>query len=107
MYQIISVLLVIAGELSAIIAEIWYAKGKNQYAMFALMTIAWVLLLLWYGLWYKYLKNLWVIYVVSITAILIIEPIVIYFVTGETPELWTKIGFICGIVGFLAVFLIK
>lgn len=107
MWQIISVLLVIVGELFAITAEVLYSRGKGFYSMAALMTIAGILLLLGYGLGYKHLKSLWIIYVVSITAILILEPIIIYFVTGETASLGTKIGFIFGLLGFLAVFLIK
>lgn len=107
MYQIMSVALVIVGEFCAILAEIFYSRGKNFYTMAALMTVAGIFLLLWYGLGYKHLKSLWIIYVVSITAILILEPIIIYMVTGESASLGTKIWFACGVVGFLAVFLIK
>ena len=50
MYSVISVLLVIAGEFCAILAEIMYSKGKSFAAMAILMTVAGIMLLLGYGL---------------------------------------------------------
>jgi hypothetical protein len=46
--------------------------------------------------------SLWPIYIATITAILILEPIIIYYITGESPNLGAKIGFVLGVAGCFA-----
>lgn len=104
---IVWLIFIFLGELLAIWSEILYAKWKNIYFMVLVMTIAWVLLLVWYWLGYKYLKNMWLIYIVSITSILILEPIIIYFLTWEVPNLWSKIWFAFWVIWFLSTIFIK
>lgn len=99
--------LVFVGEFLAVTSEVLFIKGKNMFPIIILMTIAGIFLLYGYYLGYKYMKNLWLIYIVSITAILILEPFIIYYLTGETPNLGAKIGFGLGTLGFLAAVLIK
>lgn len=70
--------------------------------MIFLMFIAGCLLLVGYWLAHKYMGSLWPIYIVTITAILILEPIIIYFITGETPNLGARIGFVLGVTGCFA-----
>lgn len=105
--QILALFLVFLGEFLAITSEVLFIKGKNMFPIIVLMTIAGVFLLFGYYLGYKHIKNLWLIYIVSITAILILEPFIIYYFTGETPNLGAKIGFSLGTLGFLAAVLIK
>ena len=104
---LIAIVSIFLGEFLAIIAEIFYTKWYSFRSMIILMTIGGILLLIGYGLGYKYVKNIWIIYVVSITSILIIEPILISFVTGEHLTLWAKIWFILGVGWFLSTLFIK
>lgn len=100
--QIVALLVVFFGEFLAITSEIFFSKGRYVYAMVFLMFIAGCFLLGGYWLAYKYMGSLWPIYVATITAILILEPIVIYVITGETPNLGAQIGFILGALGCFA-----
>lgn len=100
--QIVALLIVFLGEFLAITSEIFFSKGRYMYAMIFLMFIAGCLLLFGYWLAHKYMGSLWPIYVASVTALLILEPIVIYVITGETPNLGAQIGFIFGTIGCFA-----
>ncbi len=100
--QIVALCVVFFGELLAITSEIFFSKGKYMYAMIFLMFIAGCFLLGGYWLAYKYMSSLWPIYIATITAILILEPIVIYVITGETPGLGARIGFVLGALGCFA-----
>jgi hypothetical protein len=100
--QIVALLVVFFGEFLAITSEIFFSKGKYMYAMIFLMFLAGCFLLGGYWLAYKYMNSLWPIYIATITAILILEPIVIYVITGETPGLGAKIGFVLGALGCFA-----
>ena len=75
--------------------------------MAVIVVVGGLCLLLGYGLGYRYLKGLWLVYIVSITSILIIEPIVIYLLTGESPNLGARIGFACGVMGFVSALVIR
>ena len=100
--QIVALLVVFLGEFLAITSEIFFSKGRYMYAMIFLMFIAGCLLLGGYWLAHKYMGSLWPIYIATITAILILEPIIIYVVTGETPNLGARIGFVLGVAGCFA-----
>ncbi|NCP77110.1 hypothetical protein GW830_03190 [bacterium] len=91
--QFLSLFLIFLGEFLAVTSEVLFIKGKNTIPLIILMTIAGIFLLYGYYLGYKHLQNLWLIYIVSITAILILEPFIIYYFTGEVPNLGSKIGF--------------
>lgn len=94
-------------EFFSITAEILYIKWKPLYMMAILIIIAGLLLLVGYWVWYKSLKNLWLIYIVSITSILILEPILIYFLSWELPNLWSRIWFVLWVLWFLSAIFIK
>jgi high-affinity Fe2+/Pb2+ permease len=100
--QIVALLIVFLGEFLAITSEIFFSKGKYMYTMVFIMFIAWCLLLGGYWLAHKYMGSLWPIYIATITAILILEPIIIYYITGESPNLGAKIGFVLGVAGCFA-----
>jgi hypothetical protein len=85
--QFLALFLIFLGEFLAVTSEVIFIKGKNMIPLIFLMTIAGILLLFGYYLGYKYMQNLWLIYIVSITAILILEPFIIYYFTGEIPNL--------------------
>ncbi|HBB27063.1 TPA: hypothetical protein DCZ36_01015 [Candidatus Gracilibacteria bacterium] len=105
--QFFALFLIFIGEFLAVTSEVLFIKGKNTFPLIVLMCIAGIFLLYGYYLGYKYMQNLWLIYIVSITAILILEPFIIYYFTGETPNLGSKIGFSLGTLGFLAAIFIK
>ena len=107
MMTFLALLSIFCGELLAILAEIFYTRWHSFRTMIIPMTIGGILLLIWYWLGYKYVKNIWIIYVVSITSILIIEPILISIVTWEQLTLWAKLLFILGVVWFLSTLFIK
>ena len=48
------------------------------------------------------MDTLWPIYVASIAGILILEPIIIYAITGDSPNLGAKIGFVLAVAGCFA-----
>lgn len=100
--QILALLVVFLGEFLAITSEIFFSKGRYLYGMIFLMFIAGCLLLGGYWLANKYMESLWPIYIVSITAILILEPLIIYYITGESPGLGARIGFVLGVLGCFA-----
>lgn len=100
--QILAILVVFLGELIAVTSEVFFSKGKYMYTMVFLMFIGGCLLLGGYWLAYKYMNSLWPIYVASITAILVLEPIIIFAVDGEIPSLGAQIGFVLGALGCFA-----
>lgn len=64
-------------------------------------------LLLAYVLGIKAFKNIWVVSVISITSIVIAEPILIYAVFRELPTRGALIGFVLGVVGLLSAVFLK
>ena len=103
----LALLCIFLGEVLAIWAEILYTKGYKFHIMLIPMILSGVLLLLWYKYWYAHIKNIWVIYVVSITTILIAEPLIISLLTNEWWTLGAKIGFILWVAWLLATMIIK
>jgi len=55
----------------------------------------------------KTFKNIWIISVISITSILIAEPILAYGIFKQLPTKGAFIGFIFGALGFISTLLIK
>lgn len=100
--QLLALLVVFFGEFLSITAEIFFSKGKYMPAMVFLIFVGGCFLLGGYWLAHKYMESLWPIYIATITAILIIEPIVIYAVSGDTPNLGARIGFVLGVAGCFA-----
>lgn len=70
--------------------------------MLPLIIIAGILLLSGYMLGLKAYKNIWIVSVISITSILIAEPIINYTVTHQLPTKGAFIGLIFGVLGFLS-----
>ena len=112
-------ILVIAVMLFSESLAIWYEMiGARNYVqqqsigkIFLYLTPA-VLgagfgLLLAYVLGIKAFKNIWVVSVISITSIVIAEPILIYAVFRELPTRGAAIGFVLGVMGLLSALFIK
>jgi hypothetical protein len=60
-----------------------------------------------YTLGLKAFQNIWIVSVTSITSIIIMEPVMAYFVTGQTPTRGALIGFILGITGLISALYVK
>ena len=104
-------LILFTGEVISIAAEVYGAKffgmdANNFKAVFWRLAVpisvgAW-LLLAGYMLSMEVFKNIWIVSVISITSILIAEPIIDYTITGQLPTRGAFIGLILGILGLIA-----
>jgi hypothetical protein len=115
MNKFLTILIIFCGEALAILAEIiaakYFAISDAKFATvffkaLPLIILGGILLLCGYMLGLRAFKNIWIVSAVSITSILIIEPIVNYTVTGQTPTKGALIGLIFGVLGFIAAFFI-
>ncbi|MEK7063210.1 MAG: hypothetical protein AAB955_00795 [Patescibacteria group bacterium] len=61
------------------------------------------LLVVGYMLGVKYHQNVWAVTALSLSSILIVEPLFNYFYIGHIPELGSALGFVFGALGILAV----
>ncbi len=62
-----------------------------------------MLLVVGYMLGVKYHQNIWAVTALSLSSILLVEPLFNYFYIGHMPELGSFIGFLFGVLGILAV----
>ncbi len=112
-WQICAVILIFIGEFIAIYAEILTSKrfSLDQTASiilkgFLVAAVAGAFLIAGYALGFKAFKNIWIVSVISITSILIIEPILDYTIFNQLPTRGALIGLILGAMGFIsAIFL--
>lgn len=112
MRKIIPILFIIFGEALAIYSEVIAAKNVNNFLptflkMSGIMMIAGIFLILGYMLGIKYFDDIWIIGVISITSIIIAEPIITYLIFSELPSKGAIIGLILGVLGLLAALFIK
>jgi hypothetical protein len=73
---------------------------------FIAVTFAGGLLIAGYMLGAKSFKSIWVVIALSITPILIIEPIMGYTLFGTLPSRGASAGLIFGTLGFIATFVL-
>jgi hypothetical protein len=111
MTKLFPVVVIFAGETLAILSEIIGAKsfGLNNNAFFKtfiqvipIMLLGSVLLVAGYMLGLKNFKNIWAVSAISITSILIAEPIINFTITHQSPTRGAFIGLILGVLGFVA-----
>lgn len=112
MQKIIPIVLLFLGESLAIYSEIIAAKNLGTFAstfwkMSGLMALAGLLLIAGYMLGLKYWQNIWIVGVVSISSIIIMEPIITYSLFHTLPSKGPLIGLVFGIMGLLSSLLIK
>ncbi len=114
-FKILALVLLFFGEMLAIYAEMVGARnnfiGTQTFLqiflkMFLLITVAGAFLLAGYMIGMSVFKNIWVVSVVSITLILIVEPILVWTIFHQTPTIGAGIGFIFGFMGlFFSLFM--
>ncbi len=111
MYQkIISSLVLFAGEALIIYAEVlsakmFYTENKafwpviGKVALFALVSTFMLLCGYMFGL--RAFKNIWIVTVISVTSILVAEPLMTYFVSNQVPTKGAVAGLLLGFVGLI------
>jgi len=109
--KILVVALLVAGESLSIYAEMIGARN-NQIAsqpilrifllMFLLIAIAGGFLIAGYMLGFNAFKNIWIVSAVSITSILIVEPILAWTIFQQLPTTGAVVGLVLGVVGLIA-----
>ncbi len=104
-----SIILIFVGEAVTISVEVLAAKyyaGRDLsftevfVKALPVFVLGSALLISGYMLGLSRLKNIWIVSAVSITSILIIEPVVDYVLTGQLPTRGAFIGLIFGALGF-------
>jgi hypothetical protein len=110
--KLIPIFLLLAGESLAIYSEVIAAKNINNFSntfwkMSGLMAVAGLLLIGGYMLGMKYLQNIWVVGAISIASIVVVEPLITYFIFQELPSRGALIGLILGVLAILSALFIK
>jgi hypothetical protein len=114
--KIFAILLVFLGEALAIYAEIIAARIISNTSLsflqvflraFLIIIIGGAFLVIGYMRGIDAFKNIWIVSVISITSILIIEPILNYAIFHQLPTRGAALGFIFGILGFVLALFIK
>lgn len=113
-FKLVVVVLLFLGEALSVYSEMIGAKAHSDaltaypqifIKSFLLITMAGALLITGYMLGYKSFKNIWIVSVMSITSILIMEPVIAYIILKQLPTKGATIGLILGAMGFIATFL--
>ncbi|OGE87686.1 MAG: hypothetical protein A3J07_03155 [Candidatus Doudnabacteria bacterium RIFCSPLOWO2_02_FULL_49_13] len=114
--KIFVIAIIFAAEALYIFSEILSAKYYSQpesnflqiLGKILIITIVGsVLILTGYMLGFRAFKNIWIVSVISITSILILEPILAYTIFGQLPTRGALIGLILGTVGFATTIFVK
>jgi hypothetical protein len=107
--KILVIALIFVGEALSILAELYGAKAfsSSPFAQVFLkflpiMVLSVLLLLAGYMLGLKSFQNIWIVSVISITSILIVEPVLAYTIFKQMPTKGALIGLILGAAGFVA-----
>ena len=80
---------------------------KIFWQPFLIMVIGGTLLITGYFVGFGAFKNIWIISVISITSILIIEPVLAYTIFHQLPTKGALIGLILGALGFISTMFFK
>lgn len=114
MNQIITGIAVFLGEVFIIGAEMWAARysdtSKPWHTFVPAVTISIIgVLILVYGYTFGYqaFKNIWIITALSIAGILVVEPLVAWFLFKELPTTGASIALILGVIGIGTSLFIK
>lgn len=106
--------LMVVGEFCAIYSEVVTARlaqaSDGSWQAFIMpvvvMCFAGLCLLGAYWLGYRAVGDIWVVTVVSVTSLLLLEPVVIWVLFQEFPGRGALIGFCLGALGMLATVLL-
>lgn len=108
MNQIITATALFFGEALIIGAEMWAAKFFNSekpssviLPAVAVSVVGACLLVYGYTFGYQAFKNIWIVTAISITGILVVEPLVAWILFREIPTTGAFIALILGIIGVI------
>ncbi len=114
MNQFFTALALFFGEVFIIGAEMWAAKHFNRIdpwvtilPAFLISLIGLILLVYGYTFGYQAFKNIWIVTAISVSGILIVEPLVAWLLFKEIPTLGALIALILGIIGVITSISIK
>jgi hypothetical protein len=111
-----AIILILFGEMVTIYAEMLLARNnflnspplsKIFWQPFLIMVIGGTLLITGYFVGFGAFKNIWIVSVISITSILIIEPVLAYTIFHQLPTKGAALGFFLGALGFITALFIK
>jgi len=114
--KIFAIILILFGEMITIYAEMLLARNnflnspslsKIFWQPFLIMVIGGTLLITGYFIGFGAFKNIWIVSVISITSILIIEPVLAYTIFHQLPTKGATLGFVLGALGFIVALFIK
>ena len=97
--KVLSLVALFIGEALCIYSEMLVAKEPRWLWTFFLITLAGIPLLIGYHYGYKAFGNMWAVMVVSIVSILIVEPLLVWWMFMELPSKGSLAGFFCGALG--------
>lgn len=109
MLKLASIAAIAIGECLAVFTEIHSAKNSSLLSVpmssvmgraFLLLIPATCLIVLGYAYGIRAFGNIWVVSVISLTSILVIEPILDYAIFGQMPTRGAGIGLVFGALGF-------
>lgn len=72
------------------------------FKMFLVIIVSGAFLIGGYMLCFRAFKNIWVVSAISITSILIVEPLTTYLIFHELPARGPIVGLVLGVLGFVA-----
>jgi hypothetical protein len=109
--KVLVIILLVIGESLSIYAEMMGVRNNHLASqpilrifllMFLLITIAGGFLIAGYMLGFNAFKNIWIVSAVSITSILIVEPILAWTIFQQLPTTGAVIGLVLGVTGLIA-----
>lgn len=115
MYRLLSILLLLGGEAFSVYAEMIAARAHslNNESFLAIfgraffqIAVAGALLIAGYMYGYRSFKNIWIVSALSITSILLMEPLIGFIVFQQLPTRGALLGLIFGALGFAATFVL-
>lgn len=115
-YETLTVLLILVGETLSIAAELIASKLSAQHyasdtsifvPMFFLIALGGALLVAGYMMGQSQLGNIWIIAAISMSSILIVEPIMALLLLHQFPTFGAGVGFAFGVLGSIAALFLK
>ena len=101
--RLASLLCIVAGEVLTIFAQVRTSTFPEGQQRWLLVGSAWVVsgvfLVLGYVVGAEAFGGVWSVAAVSVTSILIVEPVLLYLLLREWPSRPEAVGLMCGCVG--------
>ena len=109
MYAFLAGAAIFFGEFFIIGAEMWAARrfesSASQFHVFAtafgVSLVACFLLVFGYTYGYQVFKNIWIVTAISISGILVVEPIIAWLLFKEIPTMGAGAAFVLAAIGIV------